>query len=289
MDVIIFRMLGYSYKSYLCHTCNRTSLIDTSNLICPICQNDFLEDTTTARMHQQQEYAYTNYYCHTCQRNSLLDPRNPVCSHCGGRIVEDANRARQRPEVIFQENSFPHQYPNRQSRPQEPRYQEFRQPISVQRSFWGGFSGFPGLLLMNSSRFGDFGFDPFTEFDSFFNGNHFERRQERVLGRLFGDMGLDPDDYFSNNQLFGFDDIIQLLIQRNHAQTHPATDEAINRLRTTKADVAKSDQKCSVCMDDIKEGSDINELTCKHVFHPDCIIPWLRVKNTCPVCRQEVR
>ena len=29
-------------------------------------------------------------------------------------------------------------------------------------------------------------------------------------------------------------------------------------------------------------------LPCKHSFHEECIVPWVRVKGTCPVCRFEL-
>ena len=45
--------------------------------------------------------------------------------------------------------------------------------------------------------------------------------------------------------------------------------------------------QCSVCWDDFKLDEDVRQLKCEHIFHQDCIIPWLELHNTCPVCRKE--
>ncbi|XP_006647002.2 uncharacterized protein LOC102721136 [Oryza brachyantha] len=46
---------------------------------------------------------------------------------------------------------------------------------------------------------------------------------------------------------------------------------------------------CAVCMDCFASGQLVALLPCKHYFHGDCIWPWLVIRNTCPVCRHQVR
>jgi len=46
--------------------------------------------------------------------------------------------------------------------------------------------------------------------------------------------------------------------------------------------------ECSVCKEEFKKSDEVNQLPCNHVFHPDCIIPWLKQHNSCPTCRFEL-
>ncbi|XP_026425106.1 E3 ubiquitin-protein ligase SGR9, amyloplastic-like [Papaver somniferum] len=45
---------------------------------------------------------------------------------------------------------------------------------------------------------------------------------------------------------------------------------------------------CVICKEEMKQGRDVCEMPCKHLFHWICILPWLKKRNTCPCCRYQM-
>lgn len=45
---------------------------------------------------------------------------------------------------------------------------------------------------------------------------------------------------------------------------------------------------CAICKDALTVGTVVNQLPCLHIYHPSCILPWLRSRNSCPLCRFEL-
>ncbi|KAG7038611.1 ring finger domain-containing protein [Colletotrichum scovillei] len=90
------------------------------------------------------------------------------------------------------------------------------------------------------------------------------------------------------------DRIISQLMEQNPASNAapPATEDALSKLKRKKVDkeMLGPDGKteCTICIDDFKEGDDATVLPCKHWFHDQCVVMWLKEHNTCPICRTPI-
>uniref|UniRef100_T1IPA9 RING-type E3 ubiquitin transferase n=1 Tax=Strigamia maritima TaxID=126957 RepID=T1IPA9_STRMM len=87
----------------------------------------------------------------------------------------------------------------------------------------------------------------------------------------------------------GLDTIItQLLNQLDGTGPPPLPQDRISRIpmvNISKEQVDKTLQ-CTVCMEDFRQGEPVRRLLCQHHFHNDCIVPWLELHGTCPICRK---
>ncbi|CAA7048371.1 unnamed protein product [Microthlaspi erraticum] len=97
-------------------------------------------------------------------------------------------------------------------------------------------------------------------------------------------------DYFFGR---GLEDLIQQLAEDdpNRYGTPPASKSATDALPTVKVtkDMLQSEtNQCAVCMDEFEDGIEAKQMPCKHVYHHDCLLPWLQLHNSCPVCRHEL-
>lgn len=48
---------------------------------------------------------------------------------------------------------------------------------------------------------------------------------------------------------------------------------------------SENSENCNICLEAMENGDRICKLdNCNHVYHFDCLITWVKVKNNCPTC-----
>jgi len=61
-----------------------------------------------------------------------------------------------------------------------------------------------------------------------------------------------------------------------------ATESSLSELKKNNIN------ECSVCKEEFELKQKVMKIPCNHCFHNDCILPWLKERNSCPVCRFEL-
>ncbi|CAN1199869.1 E3 ubiquitin-protein ligase RNF126 [Linum perenne] len=44
-------------------------------------------------------------------------------------------------------------------------------------------------------------------------------------------------------------------------------------------------KRCAICLEDFEAKEEVMLTPCDHMFHEDCIVPWVKANGNCPVCR----
>jgi len=104
------------------------------------------------------------------------------------------------------------------------------------------------------------------------------------LGSIF-EHPLADAAHFTN-----INEILARLLEAHEGRTNPTSQEIIDSLHevTVQQSHTESGDSCAVCKDEYALNEKVIELPCSHTFHKDCIVPWLKQHNTCPVCRKSL-
>jgi len=174
-----------------------------------------------------------------------------TCSRCGNDFVEEVRTDQDEQEAReFRAQAQPQQ---QQPQPQQQQQQQF-QPMA---GGLGGFPLFPGMGV--GVQGGGLG---------------------RGLQGLF--------DHLEQMQV----QAVQLATQNEGSRGPPPASAsavaALRRGRATKEILEGADGPCAVCQDEIQEGDEYVQMPCGHLFHSECLAPWLARHNSCPTCRYEL-
>ena len=58
-----------------------------------------------------------------------------------------------------------------------------------------------------------------------------------------------------------------------------ASEETLRNLPRVKFTDSEEHKECQVCQEDYKVGEETLKLPCKHIYHPDCILNWLKLNG----------
>jgi hypothetical protein len=102
-----------------------------------------------------------------------------------------------------------------------------------------------------------------------------------------------------DNENFNFvenldDEYFQELLNQLHNAFEPqgvppASEKIIDNLNDVIVESTDTTGKCTICLEKWHQGETITKLNCQHSFCKGCIVQWLKMHNTCPLCRESIK
>lgn len=238
------------------------------------------------------------HWCYACRQPIVLEGRDAICPYCDGGFVQELNEMQgTAPQVTFpsQSGEF-HQMPDifdaihafMGQRGSDPRFGLMDAVDNIMRQRMAGrhpnfdVRGRSGSAPVPEQSWGVFSSGPYLIFHGQVPGFTLSNGGPRG-----GSRRVDFSDYFMGP---GLEELVEQLTMNERRGPPPAARSSIDAMPTIKITQAhlRSDSHCPVCKERFDLGSEAREMPCNHIYHSDCIIPWLVQHNSCPVCRVEL-
>ncbi|CAL0313410.1 unnamed protein product [Lupinus luteus] len=206
------------------------------------------------------------YFCYQCNHTVSITPSSDLaCPDCNSGFVEEVETPIPQP-----------------------------QPFSFTYEFGGSGGDDLPSLFGGRSPFGDVdAFNPLVFLQNYIQtlragGANVQFVIDNSASGLPANLNL--GDYFFGP---GLEQLIQHLAENdpNRYGTPPASKNAVEGLpeiAITEELLDSDSSQCAVCKDTFELNEIVKQLPCKHIYHSDCILPWLEMHNSCPVCRYEL-
>ncbi|CAH0557484.1 unnamed protein product [Brassicogethes aeneus] len=83
--------------------------------------------------------------------------------------------------------------------------------------------------------------------------------------------------------------IVKFIKDRRRQRRHRLPASTLKKIPTCKFQTGDPYETCAICLDDYVEGEKLRVLPCNHVYHTNCIDPWLtKNRRVCPICKRKV-
>lgn len=222
------------------------------------------------------------HWCYRCRRPFRLRGRDAVCPNCDGGFIQELDDMVRISPLDFLGLDRDEEHDQRYS-VMEAFSALMRQRFAERHNYdIRGRSdsvpdpgqGFGPLLIFGGQV--PFRLSGNSGFETLFGG-------APGIGFTRGNAG----DYFIGP---GLEELFEQLSANDRRGPPPAATTSIDAMPTVKITQRhlRSDSHCPVCKDKFEIGSEARQMPCNHLYHSDCIVPWLVQHNSCPVCRQEL-
>ncbi|XP_010243363.1 PREDICTED: E3 ubiquitin-protein ligase RING1-like [Nelumbo nucifera] len=216
--------------------------------------------TTTSSNRQQA------YWCHECDMSVSLSPNSPSlhCPFCQGDFLEEME------SPLFPFSSFPsNPNPNLNLDNDLSTHPHFPPPLD------------PFSILSPSHIL-----TPTTDDDLDADDESLDIPAAVRLATSSSGYLLDSP-YFDRliQHLADPDDDPDTLLPPGSTPASKASVESIPTIKISGNFLASDTILCAICKDEFEIDGEAKQLPCKHIYHSDCILPWLSQHNSCPVCR----
>uniref|UniRef100_A0A0N5A1L8 RING-type E3 ubiquitin transferase n=1 Tax=Parastrongyloides trichosuri TaxID=131310 RepID=A0A0N5A1L8_PARTI len=100
-------------------------------------------------------------------------------------------------------------------------------------------------------------------------------------------LGISPNEHAFEGILRMVENIDEVA----HARRNRLTEAEIARIPIVQVSEEQiiNESQCTVCMDIFIDKDSVYKLACNHIFHKQCLTPWVQTHRSCPVCRQEIK
>jgi len=229
------------------------------------------------------------FFCHECTQEVYPKLPDYTCSQCNSGFIEElsGDDARSSEETVAAELDEWEQMltidPVEEMRRSQGQGQGQRlRPRSIGPHIMFQIGGGPSTLQMTSGGPGNASIDSFIQ--QVFNNLGVQVMRPGApsgfnLGSSFGDYVWGPN---------GLDNIITQLLNQLESTGPPPADktkiDSIPTVITTQKEVDEN-AECAVCRSEYTLGEECKRLPCDHMFHNNCIDPWLQMHDSCPICR----
>ncbi|KAI3694637.1 hypothetical protein L1987_77605 [Smallanthus sonchifolius] len=211
-----------------------------------------------------------SYWCYRCTRVVRLTAEDAVvCPYCEGEFIEAVDSHVSSPPETRRRSSMHIRGGNDRS---DLRFWRVGQRNNGDRSPFN-----PVIVLRRAKGGGELGFEMYYDGGT---GSGLQpllpTMSEFLTGPGFGRL---------------LDQLSQIEINGLGQTEHPPASKAavVSMPAIEISDVHVSTElHCAVCKEGFVLGAEAREMPCHHIYHSDCILPWLNLRKSCPVCRHEL-